>query len=472
MSKFGDYLKARIVVSGETVSSVARSCNIERTLLHKAMSGDRTLPYPALKSLASHFNMTIDERQEFFRLYDLHLQGEEAYENRQAVCDFLNNLSAIRFVMPPPPEVGAIPMVNQLIRGEYAVHSAIRSVLIYETAHVPKAEFMLFVPDRLDITMELMELWLNGRSFHVTELLSLRAMQSESRRQNLKKLGSVIPLCLASRGSYRPYYFTESVGAIAVSPMYRYIVTPHYLITLSDDLTTAQICDDRDLVAYYGGWFKTLIANFDPLIQCSANILEVLTEYIRGTAPDALQVIMSQPCPGRYFTPNVIRKYLNSGDMPYEEMFRLVEHHFSVLRQIKKNYLTIFTEKGLSDMIQTCTLQDLPPQYVPPLEKADLKAMLQSLYDEIESGAIRGIIVRPGQLKIPDYLSFYLSPQTGIHIYTTNAFVYGAYACDIHIAENTICKVFADFLQGLTGSPMAYSTEETLELLRRYIDQI
>ena len=75
-------------------------------------------------------------------------------------------------------------------------------------------------------------------------------------------------------------------------------------------------------------------------------------------------------------------------------------------------------------------------------------------------------------VKIPDYLSFYLSPQTGIHIYTTNAFVYGAYACDIHIAENTICKVFADFLQGLTGSPMVYSTEETLELLRRYIDQI
>ena len=181
---------------------------------------------------------------------------------------------------------------------------------------------------------------------------------------------------------------------------------------------------------------------------------------------------MSQPCPGRYITKDVIQKYLNSDDMPYEQMYQLVENHFSVLRQIKKNYVTIFTEKGLEDLIRNCVLQDLPPQYVPPLDAADIKSMLQSLYEEIDKGTVEGLIVRPTYLKIPDYLSFYMAPETGIHIYTTNAFIYGAYCCDIHIAETSICKMFSDFVQGLPGSPMVYSKEETLGLLRQYINRI
>ena len=49
-------------------------------------------------------------------------------------------------------------------------------------------------------------------------------------------------------------------------------------------------------------------------------------------------------------------------------MYELVEQHFSVLRQDQITYLTVFTEKGLSDLTQTCVLQDMPPQYVPPLD--------------------------------------------------------------------------------------------------------
>lgn len=472
MSKFSNYLKSLINNSGESVSAIARNINVERTLLHKAMTGDRTLPYPAVRALAVYLNMPIDERQEFFRLYDIHLQGEEAYENRQAVCELLNTLSSLSLIMPPPPEVGSISMTGQLIRGEHAVHSAIRSVLIYETSHITDPEFLLFIPDKLNITMELMELWLNERHFQVTELLSLRSVRNVTNRQNLEKLSSVIPLCLASRGNYKPYYFTEAVGALGVSPMCHYIITPDYLIQISEDLTTAQIRNDPELIIYYSNWFKTLIQNFDPLARCSSNIMEVLMEYIRGTSPDALQVIMSQPCPGRYITKNVIQKYLNSDDMPYDQMYQLVENHFSVLRQIEKNYVTIFTEKGLEDLIRSCVLQDMPPQYVSPLDAADIKSMLQSLYEEIDKGTVEGLIVRPTYLKIPDYLSFYMAPETGIHIYTTNAFIYGAYCCDIHIAETSICKMFSDFVQGLPGSPMVYSKEETLGLLRQYIDRI
>lgn len=475
MSHFSTYLKKLITNSGESISSIARSINVERTSIHKAISGDRTLPYTAVRALAIHFNLTLDERQEFFRLYDLELLGEERYENRKAVCDLLNNLSSLSFTMPPLPEVSSIPEIPQLIHGEYTIHSLIRSIMIYETEHNEDPQFQMFIPEKLNITMELMELWLNDRHFHVTELLHLQSMHShtdEYKRKNLKKLASIIPLCLVSRGHYESYYFTEAVETLTVSPMCYYIITPHYLIQMSKNLTVAKVSTHMDTVNYYHNWFNALIQNFEPLTQYSSNILEVLQEYIKGTSSDSLQIIMSQPCVGRYITKDIIKKYLVNDDMPYEDMYQLVENHFSVLRNIENHYVTIFDEKGLEDITKNYILQDLPPQYVPPLEKSDIKVMLQSLYSEIEKGNVSGIIARPTHLRIPHYLSLYVNSQTGLHIYTTNAFVFGAYCCDIHIKEPSICSIFDDFVQCLPGSPMVYSKEETLNLIKQSINNI
>lgn len=181
---------------------------------------------------------------------------------------------------------------------------------------------------------------------------------------------------------------------------------------------------------------------------------------------------MSQPCPSRYITPDLIKKYMKTPDLPYDTMFQLVERHFSVLRDIQNNYLTIFTEQGLADFVKSGVLQDLPPTYVPPLESSDIKLILTKLYNELENGTITCLIVRPTILHIPDYLSIYINSQTGLHMYTTNSFVFGAYACDIHISDPSLCKAFSDFFLGLPGSPMVYPKEETLLLLRQYILQL
>ena len=412
MSKFSNYLRKLIDQSGESIASISRNAGIERTSIHKALKDERILSYKAMQILARYFGLCTEERQEFFRLHDISLQGEDAYENRQAVCDFLNTLASVDFSMFPPPKVNSLPLTDSLINGEYAVRSIIRSVLIYEVSHHTDVEIQMFLPEKLDLTMEFMELWLNENHFSVSELLYLHRVSTLSpnpARRNLKKLGS-----------------------------------------------------------YYRNFFQTKLQNCDLLIQCSSNIMEVLQEYIAGTSPDTMQVFMSQPCPGRYITPAIIKKYLNSNDMPYHPMYELVEQHFSVLRQDQITYLTVFTEKGLSDLTQTCVLQDMPPQYVPPLDPDDIRQMLKTLYKEISDETISGLILRPTHLQLPDYLTIYVT-STGIHIYTTNAFVFGAYCCNIHIQEHSLCKIFSEFIKNLPGSPLVYTKEETLNLLKQYI---
>lgn len=475
MSKFSNYLRALIEQREESITTIARNTGIERTSIHKALKDERVLPYKALQSLARYFGLTLEERQEFFRLHDILLQGEEAYENRQAVCTLINTLAAVDFSMFPPPKVNTLPLTDSLISGEYAVHSLIRSALIYEVSHHRDPKIQMYLPEKLDLTMEFMELWLNQYPFSVDEILCIYHADSISSpdpvRRNLKKLESVIPMCLASHGNYKPYYFTEPFFASALSPLSYYIVAPSCLILLSGDLSTARISGDRELIGYYRDFFQKQLPKCDLLTRCSNDILHVLREYIDGTSPDSLQIFMNQPCPGRYITPEIIQKYLNSDDMPYPAMYSLVEQHFSVLRQISQNYLTIFTEKGLADLVTSCVLQDLPPQYVPPLDPEDIRQMLLSLHEEISDGNISGFIVRPTYLQLPDYLSLYVTPAE-LHIYTTNAFVFGAYCCNIHIQEPSLCRIFTEFIRTLPGSHLVYSQEETMNLLEQYIAQL
>lgn len=114
MSKFSIYLKNLIEDSGESISFIARSIEAERTSIHKALTDERILSYKVVQALARHFNLPVDKKKEFFRLYDILLQGEESYENRQAVCSLLNALSSIRFSMLPPPQVDSIELGNKM----------------------------------------------------------------------------------------------------------------------------------------------------------------------------------------------------------------------------------------------------------------------------------------------------------------------------------------------------------------------
>ncbi len=101
-------------------------------------------------------------------------------------------------------------------------------------------------------------------------------------------------------------------------------------------------------------------------------------------------------------------------------------------------YYSIFTEKGLLDLFNSNVIVDLPPQFVPPLEHEDILAMLRQLRSDIAKDNICGLITRPTQLKLPDYLSISVSAQNKINIYPTNAF-YLAHIVVIFIFQTNHC---------------------------------
>ncbi len=478
MSKFSDYLRNLFDGSGESIASVARSIGAERTSIHKALADERQLPYKVVHALAAHFQLSLEERSEFFQLYNIVLQGEDTWQNRQSICDLLSQLSTINFQSNIPSQTGTIlpcpDFDNKLLEGEYAIRQAIVSVINYEVSREENPTLCLYLPSDFSLSTELTKLWMNGCSFQTKELFCFPiTSNSQNTAQNIRQLKEIVPLCLISRGTYLPYYFCEHPSAASLNPLNYYLITPHYLIQMSQDLSTALIQTSHKLIGYFSNRFQSLLEQCDLLTLCSSDVTEILHRYNSDTSHDSILSISSQPCLGRYFTSSVIQKYLRPiEDVPYQAVFEAAEERYARLGEIEKDYYTVFSEEGLWSFIDTGRLLEMPAQYVRPIEPEDRLFFLSSLHDEIVAGNVAGLITRPSRLRLPKAIIMYEDAKGSVHFDTTEAFPYGAYSCNIHISEKSICSAFHDFFLSLPDSQLVYTKEETLRILEKGIQKL
>ncbi len=465
--KFCTYLKKLFEKSGESVSYVARSIGAERTSLHKAMVGERVLPYNVVHALAGHFQLSMEERREFFRLYDIMLQGEDVWENREAVASLLNYLSTIQFQSLPARAVTTVETLaydNVTVQGEYAVQKMISTVLYHEIMNTDHAVIRLFLPPDMDLSPFFINRWLDGNKFEVEQLFCISSIGS-SRAENIGLLKQVIPMSLVSLDAYSSFHFYESAGSVAINPLNYYIITPHYLILLGRDQSAAQIQKDGQIIGIYSDHFKSLIEHCDPLVIRGQNLEELFDSANATIDPNGYFYLMAQPCFGRYYTADIISKYFQVQNCPIPGIFETAVQHFALLQETDKNFCTVFSEKGLQHFIDTGIVEEMPPEYIPPAEVKDRVYLLSRLRSDIAEEKLTGLIARPSLLKVPDYLSMSIDSEGNPCFGTTTAFPRGAYYCNIHISEEAICQAFKDFCQSLPGSQMVYSKEETLRML-------
>ncbi len=397
-------------------------------------------------------------------------EGEDVWHNRTAVSELLNQLAGMQFLAEAPAAV--IPQSSDiehftdgLIEGECAVQSALYTLLSQEASQNRNASFQIFLPFGENLSPMFLRLWREGLRFDVDQLFCFPSVVDNDCSQSVQALMQIIPLCLTARDSYHPYYFYERPGFLGVNPLNYYMITPHHLILLSQDLSTALFQSSERLVKHFSNYFVNLMENCEPLISCAMNLSDILKISNSMVNPKGAMYLMPQPCFGRYYTPELISKYFRSDISTLEEMYDAVVKHFSMVQSVDNNFCTVFSEKGLEYFIQTGHLTELPQEYVPAIDIEDRILFLTLLKDDIAADRVTGRIARPSALRIPDYLTLYIDTNGNTWFDTTSDFIHGAYYCDIHIFEKSICRAFQDFFQSLAGSRLVYSKEDTLQML-------
>ncbi len=477
MSRFSEYLKNRIEASGESVLSISRNTGIERTSLQRALKGEKRLSSKAVRTLAVHLRLSLEESQEFFRLYDMQLQGEEQWHNRAAVCKLLNQLSSIQFLpdsarqTPHNIDHNFAPSFEyKLIEGEYSVRNTISSILSWETSQNSSAYFRMFLPFEMDFASIILNLWNSGSRFITDHLFCFPSGNDGDCTQSIKILKQIIPMCLTARDFYHPYYFYERPEALLTSPLSHYIITPHYLILLSSDLSKALVHSSKDLIDYYLNHFNGLMDYCEPFVSFANSLPEVLNRARSMVDTNGSFFLMPQPCFGYSITTEMVDKYFKKEDFP-QEIFDSIIEHFSLYRT-SKDFTTIFSEKGLQTFIDEGAMLEYPSSFTSNLNLEDRIIFMEELRENIASERITGRISRPSALSIPDYLTIYVDTGGNVWFDTTRDFIHGAFYCNIHITERSICRAFLNFSNSIADSQLTYSKEETLNILDEGINML
>ena len=477
MSKFSLCLDEIIKRSGEPIARIAKNAGLERTSIHKALKDERVLPYSSLKKLIQYFQLTLPEVRELNLYYDMLLQGEDAYQSYSEICHLMSDLSHLHFTSfsYKTELMDSLFLSNKMVQGKAEVEHIILAILHKEAD--AKAPISLYLNDTHYFTDIFMQFWRNGKDFTVQQIITFRpdtlSDSATSTIQNIRRIRSLLPTALLSKEQYYAYYcYTNDDARESLQPFPYYIVTPNCLLLLNEDCSAIYINTEASLIKFYQKQFEQAKSICQPLISYSNEPLAVLSTYMDNTDQGGYFTIMTQPCTGRYYTREIIEKYMRH-DLPYRrELIEMGVERFSTLARLQNNYYTVFTEAGIDQFVEDGYIADLPKAQVLPLDHGDRLLMLQQLRDDIEHDIVCGYIADPDQLPIPQYLTFTCDPKHGLHIYAVDGFVNGGYTCNLHIGAANIGHVFCNFIRFLPNSKYVYSKEQTLKILDYYINRL
>lgn len=474
MSKFSTYLGEIIKRSGEPIARIAKNAGLERTSIHKALKDERVLPYSSLKKLIQYFQLTLQEARELNLFYDMLLQGEETYYIHKEICMFMSDMSNMRFSSfgYKTDISGELPCEARLIHGKAEVQYILQAILHTET-NSPDVKIHLYLNEDHQLSDSIISLWRSGRKFAVHQVISFRPENSigNSTLQNIHRIRKLLPTALLSNSQYFAYYcFTNEELHSILQPLPYYVITPNYLITLSHDFSVAYINCDTALINYYQKQFEQAMEECQSLISYSNDPFNVLSAYMDNSDQDGYYTIMTQPCTGRYYTQELVERYVKK-DLPYRrELIEMSMQRFSILQQLDSNYYTVFTEAGLTQLAKDGIIADLPKALVLPFTLEDRLSLFTQLRQDIAADRVCGMIADPDLLPVPQYLTFTFDPHYGLHIYAVDEFIGGGYTCNLHITAANLGTAFCDFIRFLTNSKYVYTKEQTLAVLDRNIN--
>lgn len=473
MSKFSIYLEEIIRRSGEPISRIAKNAGLERTSIHKALKDERILSYSALKKLTQYFQLTISESRELNLYYDILLQGEEVYSTHSEICQLLFDLKHLHFsaFQYNPQSLADIKFSSKIVQGKSETEYTIQTILHRET-EISGSVINLYSGNNNPLAETLIKLWRSGRDFTVNQIVSFRqnTTTKNHNQQNIHLIRNLLPVSLLSGSRYFAFYcFINDEIQESLNPFPYFIVTTNFMISINIDFSIAYINTDSSLIRFYHKQFEQTKAECQPLISYSNEPLDVLSSYMNNTDKSGYFTIMTQPCMGRYYTRNIIEKYIRQ-ELPYRrELIEMGVRRFSVLAEQTNNYYTVFTEEGIKQFIADGIIADLPSAQVLPLEPSDRLILLKQLREDIAADHVNGYIANEDQFAIPQYLTFTCDPHFGLHVYAINDFVGGSYTCNLHISAVNIGKVFCDFIHFLPNTKYMYSKDQTLSILDSHI---
>ncbi len=477
MSAFGDKLRLYIDKSGESIYQLAKRSGVERTSIHKAISGSRILNQDGFDRLIELLKLTPAEKQDLISSYEIAKQGEDVYHRRCKMAAMLNGLAALPYKEFNSPVAGfKVDMVSQsfdrieLIKGKYEIYNLMRTAVLEEISdqHTPTVCTNIRFSDQFMADTTSLIYMSTGGKLTIKHILRFaRHSDSYSGNYNMDRLSEVLPMVLYVGSGYKPYYFYDdydSANDITLLAPY-YIITCKRVITVSADYQKAVAFSDPEMVRSYQESFDMAIKRCHPLISYLSGPLEAIN-YLKEYESSLNQPIYkfeAIPCFALFFSPQLIKKKIRPNVPNGGELARLMSMRCEAMRASFNMNVMFFSESGLNHFTDTGTLFDISSDIALPFTAQERLKLLRDLKKSIDCGNNRAIAVNPARLNISNRISISYTETGGI-LFSGYNDEGGDYVI-LLLKEEGVVRSISDFLAYLPQSDLVLNPEQSAAII-------
>lgn len=469
MSNLSQKCKQYLEANGYTVYGLAKSSGLDRTSIHRLVTGSRIPSLDFLTNFCDVLRINAAQRKEILELYEEAKVGTPIFQSRKYIRQMLSDIAVLERSRFFPKATYSAPMFtlqsethtvlqtqNQIYTFLESVYHKVESeacILCNFPANMPIPFFtmaqQLYIKHRRKISLK-----------HLVTFSSNPHMQIDS-NCNLKTLSNVLPLVFSGFANYLPYY---TYSQISETDCFQ-CVWPYYLISndtvlvFSADFTMSILHTNPVHVEMYRSELERIFQDSRPLMAVSSSIVDSLSLYLnaklaKGPVCSSME---SMPC----FLP-CLPKSLLQPLFSYDKDGRLQKSFPQFANApAQKASPTYFFEAGLKSFLETGQIKGQMASYLPPLDPEQRSSLLRR-FVETNNGSIQECKMLKTNFPFPEHFYLELLPDNQLLFCM---FEENNRVRFILINESSIFEAFADYLQYMSDPANSYSLLET----NRYI---
>ena len=468
MSKFSELLKGYTDRSGVSVAALSKRCSIDRTTLHKILSGERRPPNEDfVVNLCRMLMLSATERDELIEQYEISLVGDDLYRRRRNVKtmierlsevgekEYSSNTNAIYPVdLPKNGEVNVYLEKHELLRRLYSAFiEAFENKNVVRIITQPGDDYVDFMRFAVG--------YYNGSEIRHIFCLDNSSGAGGANDYNLKILPRICEFS-AIYSNYHPMFYYDRVEShINESSLLPVMaVSDNFMFRAPFDVQSGIISSNPVSVDYSVRQFEKLEKKCYPLIERADDVSGMLGS--NGDHHDYLYTIDSQPSFLLIGTEEGVR---NNLILPPEQMDILVERMITVQkRYIGRDYFSAFTKKGLIRFMKTGIINGVRERMnkvLPPERRIwALKKMIESseegVYDfrliESDCAPQKNLRINMGD----DGTVYFVIRLKSEVVFLT-------------VSEQSMRIAVEDYVSSLIETGKIYSRERSVEIMKKIL---
>ena len=474
MSVFSDELRSYIEHTGIKIQTLSKQTAIERTLLHKFISDERTPDDDMLNRIILSLMLTPSQSSRLRKMLMIKRMGPQVYSRNMHVKALFEKFGALNYgrnniSMRFSHSIDGLPD-SATVYGNYEIQSVLKALVEIEASNSSGRIRIIAQPEFSFLIDILAAIGPNKPLLTVEHIICMQCAisQKDDGSYNIGCLSAMVPL-LVSDFMYKPFvYYDNAQAHINQTSILPYmIITEDGVLNISYDMKYGTFFRSADFITLYSAIYNDIYNKSVSMFNRLGSASEYLEFYQNPSAYSSNCTIFCEPCLAFFITEDILTKYIYEA-LPDKHVIlsmysKLIDQRFKQLIEKNKYILSCFTEEGLDDFITYGRITDIPSDYYSPIEKEDCYKMLTKMHELTLSGLYQPIIINTNKFRLPRNLVLTASTNGEAASLTYIHPQYGPIVFDF--TEQSLILAFSNFIEYLKASDMVLSREETLRVI-------